>query len=63
MVNKSNIRTPRPSEQIKVEPNIAMVMYLLVDNVDGHVIYFSDDDARIAKPVRMNEISLIRINP
>mgnify|MGYP005848912381 CR=1 FL=1 len=50
MVNKSNIRAPRPSEQIKVEPSIAMVKDLLVDNVDGHVIYFCDEAARIAKP-------------
>jgi hypothetical protein len=50
VVNKSNIRTPRPLEQIKVEPNVAMVKYLLVDNIDGHVIYFCDEAARIAKP-------------
>ena len=50
MVRKSNIRTPKPSEQIKVEPSIAMVKDLLVDNIDGHVIYLCDDDARIAKP-------------
>ena len=37
-------------EQIKVEPSIAMVKYLLVDNIDGHVIYFCDEVARIAKP-------------
>jgi hypothetical protein len=52
VVNKSNIRTPRPSEQIKVESNIAMVKDLLVDDIDGHVIYFCDEAARIAKPVR-----------
>ena len=39
VVNKSNIKVPRPSEQIKVEPNVAMVKDLLVDNIDGHVIY------------------------
>ena len=50
MVNKSNIRTPKPSEKIKVEPSIAMVKDLLVDNIDGHVIYFCDEAARIAKP-------------
>ena len=27
-----------------------MVKYLLVDNIDGHVIYFSDEAARIARP-------------
>ena len=50
MVNKSNIKTPKPPEQIKVEPSIAMVKDLLVDNIDGHVIYFCDEAARIAKP-------------
>ena len=50
VVNKSNIRTPKPSEQIKIEPNIAMVKDLLVDNIDGHVIYFCDEATRIAKP-------------
>ena len=27
-----------------------MVEDLLVDNIDGHVIYFCDEGARIAKP-------------
>ena len=27
-----------------------MVKDLLVDNIDGHVIYFCDETARIAKP-------------
>ena len=50
MVRKSNTRTPTPSEQIKVEPSVAMVKGLLADNIDGHVIYFCDEAARIAKP-------------
>ena len=50
MVRKSNARTPTPSEKTKVEPSIAMVKDLLVDNIDGHVIYFCDEAARIAKP-------------
>ena len=37
VVNKSNIRTHKPPEQVKVEPNIAMVKDLLADNIDGHV--------------------------
>src|SRR3990170_3595927 len=40
VVNKSNIRAPRPAEQIKVEPSVDMVKDLLVENIDGHVIYF-----------------------
>ena len=39
VVHKRNFKTPRPSEQIKVEPPI-VVKYLLVDNIDGHVILF-----------------------
>ena len=50
MVNKINIRLPKPSVQIKVEPGISMVKDLLVDNIDGHVIYFCDEASRIAKP-------------
>ena len=55
MVHKSYTKTPTPSEQIKVEPSIAMVKYLLVDNIDGHVIYFCDEAARIAKPDTKNK--------
>ena len=50
VVRKSNTRTPTPPEQIKVEPSIAMVKDLLVDNIDGRVIYFYDEAAIIAKP-------------
>ena len=50
MVNKSYIRTPKPDEQIKVEPSIAMVKDLLVENIDVHDIYFCDEATRIAKP-------------
>ena len=50
MVNKSNVRTPKPNEQIKVETSIAMVKDLLEENVDVHVIYFCEEAARIAKP-------------
>ena len=55
MVRKSNTRTPTPSEQIKVEPSIAMVKDLLDDNIDGHVIYFCDEAARIARPDTKNK--------
>ena len=50
VVRKSNIRTYTPPEQVKVEPNIAIVKDLLSDNIDGHVIYFYDETSRIAKP-------------
>ena len=49
VVRKSNARTSTPSEKIKVEPSIAMVKDLLADNIDGHVIYFCDEAARIAR--------------
>ena len=55
MVNKSNIRTPKPPEQIKVEPSIAMVKDLLADNIDRHVIYFCEETARIARPDTKNK--------
>ena len=50
VVNKSYIRTPKPDEQIKVEPSIAMVKDLLEQDMDGHVIYFCEEAARIIKP-------------
>src|SRR3954466_11508406 len=50
VVNKSYIRTPKPVEQIKVEPSVAMVKDLLEENIDGHVIYFCNEATRIAKP-------------
>ena len=49
VVRKSNTRTPTPPEQI------AMVKDLLVDNIDGHVIYFCDEAARIARPDTKNK--------
>ena len=50
MVRKSNGRTHKPPEQVKVEPKIAMVKDLSADNIDGHVIYLCEEAARIAKP-------------
>ena len=38
VVYKSNTRTYTPPEQIKVEPSIAMLKDLLVDDIDRHVI-------------------------
>ena len=50
MFRKSNIKTYTPPEQVKVEPNIAIVKELMYDNIDGHVIQFCGETARIAKP-------------
>ena len=55
MVRKSYTKTPKPSEKIKVGPSIAMLKDLLVDNIDGHVIYFCDEAARIARPDTKNK--------
>ena len=52
MADKSYIRTPKPDEQIKLEPSIDLVKYLLEEDMDGHVIYFCEEAARIAKPDR-----------
>ena len=59
MVPKSNVKAPKPSEKIKVEPSVAMVKDLLVENIDGHVIYFCDETARIAKPDEKINIDLL----
>ena len=45
-----HVRTYTPPEQVKVEPNIAIANDLLSDNIDGHVIYFCEEAANIAKP-------------
>ena len=58
VLHKSNIQTPKPSEQLKMEPNIAIVKDLLVDNIDGHVIYFCYEAARIAKAPRNEQDKL-----
>ena len=59
VVRKTNTRTPTPPEKIKVEPKIAMVKDLLADNIDGHVIYFCDEAARIARPDTKINIDLL----
>ena len=59
VVRKSSARTPTPPEQIKVEPSIAMVKDLLVGNIDGHVIYFCDEVARISRPILKINIDLL----
>lgn len=44
-------------------PNIAMVKDLLVDNIEGHVIYFCYEAARIVKPVRNKQGMLDKNKP
>ena len=50
VVRKSNIRAPKLAKQIKLELSVAMVKDPLVENIDGHVIYFCDEATIIAKP-------------
>ena len=52
---RNNTRTPTPPEQIKAEPSIDTVKDLLDDNINGHVIYFCDEAARIARPDTKNK--------
>ena len=59
MVNKRYIRTSKHDEQIKVEPSIAMVKDLLEEDMDGHVIYFCEEAARIAKSDKKVNIDLL----
>ena len=59
VVRKSNIKTYTPPEQVKVEPNIAIVKDLLSDNIDGHVIQFCGETARIAKPCAIDKHRLV----
>lgn len=50
MVNRGYVRITKPYEKIKVEPSTSIVKDLLVENIDGHVIYFCNEAARIDKP-------------
>ena len=50
VVTKTYVRTPKPAEQTRAEPSVAMIKDLLVDNINGYVIYFCDEASRIAKP-------------
>ena len=50
VVRRSNIKAPKPPEQIKEEPSVAMVKDLLEENIDGHAIYFYNEATRIVKP-------------
>ena len=59
MVRKSNTRTYTPPEKIKVEPSIAMVKDLLVDNIDGHVIYFVMKLLELLDPILKINIDLL----
>ena len=58
-VNKSYVRAPKPTEQIKVESSVAMVKDLLEENVDGHVIYFCDEALELPNPIKRINIDLL----
>ena len=55
---KAIFKTYTPHEQIKVEPDIAIVKDLLSDNIDGHVIQFEGETARIVNLVLKINIDL-----
>ena len=59
MVNKTYIRTPKPAEQIKVEPSVAMVKDLLADNIDRHVIYSGMKLLELPNPMKKINIDLL----
>ena len=41
---------PHPLSKLKLNLVLLWLKISLVDNIDGHVIYFCDEAARIAKP-------------
>ena len=59
VVRKSNTRTHIPPEQIKVEPSIAMVKDRLEEDIDGHVIYFSEQVLELLNPIEKINIDLL----
>ena len=46
-----------------MDPNIAMVKDLLVDNIDGHVIYFYKEVIRSAKQVNTKQDKIDKSKP
>ena len=54
-LTKVTLRHLNPLRKLKVEPKIAMVKDLLADSIDGHVIYFCNEAARIARPDAKNK--------
>ena len=59
MVKKSNIRAPRPSEQIKVEPSVAMVKDLLVETLMGMLFIFVMKLLELPNPMKKINIDLL----
>ena len=50
MIRRGYIRPLAPPEEIRVEPSVAIIKDLLAEDIDGHVIKFCENSARIAKP-------------
>ena len=50
VIRRGYIRPLAPPEEIRVEPSVAIIKDLLAEDIDGHVIKFCEDSARIAKP-------------
>ena len=50
VIRRGYIRPLAPPEEIRVEPSVSIIKDLLAEDIDGHVIKFYEDSARIAKP-------------
>ena len=59
MVNKSNIKTPKPPEETKVEPSLAMVKDLLADNIDCMLFTYVMKLLELLDPILKINIDLL----
>ena len=56
VVNKSKKKASEPAEQIKVEPQIAMVKDLITENIEGGHIKFCEDASNIVSKGKSRNI-------
>ncbi|KAI5001123.1 hypothetical protein ZWY2020_011082 [Hordeum vulgare] len=59
VICRGYIRQLAPPEEIRVEPSVAIIKDLLAEDIDGHVIKFCEDSARIAKPHAKDKYGLV----
>ncbi|KAK1617142.1 hypothetical protein QYE76_022659 [Lolium multiflorum] len=58
-VNKSEKKPKEPEEQIKIEPNVAIVKDLVTENVeDGHIIFCEDASNIVSHPNKPKQVSV-----
>ncbi len=50
VLGRGYIRPLAHRKDIRVEPSVDVIKDLLAEGIDGHVIKFCEDSARIAKP-------------